>query len=214
MIEPGQKKCPFCGEAIQAAAVKCRFCGEFLEPPAAGVPTPAPARAPAVDSEVYFVGNVSRLVLFGPTAGALLLIAVAILAGVAGNEALPGSGRSRLLLALAAGLALFALLYWLYQWLEFRSRIFRVTNDRVEYEQGVFRRSIHNLDLWRVQDIKFDASLIERLLGLGRVVILSTDKDDPVVSVGPIRHARLLYDRLKKAQLEADRRRGVVHIDH
>src|SRR5512135_1634056 len=29
---PGTRRCPHCGEAIQAEAVKCRHCGEWLDP--------------------------------------------------------------------------------------------------------------------------------------------------------------------------------------
>lgn len=53
-----------------------------------------------------------------------------------------------------------------------------------------------------------------KVIGLGRIIVLSTDKDTPLLSVGPIYNARDLYSRLKKAQLDADRRRGVLHIDH
>ena len=39
--EPSLKRCPFCAEEIQAAAVVCRFCGREL-----AVATPAPAPTP------------------------------------------------------------------------------------------------------------------------------------------------------------------------
>jgi hypothetical protein len=42
---------------------------------------------------------------------------------------------------------------------------------------------------------------------------LSSDKDIPIIDIGPIKGARDLYNKLKKAELEADRRRGVVHIE-
>ncbi len=166
-----------------------------------------------VDSQLYFHGRASALVLLGPTvaSGFALMVAVILLL-------LPRlyhtSGELLLFLYVAAAaLAALALLYWAANCWHWLGRVYRITSDRIELESGILRKQVRNLDLWRVQDLALDQGLMQRLLGLGYVRVTSSDRDIPHVLVGPIRRPRQLCDLLKRAALDADRRRGVLHIE-
>ena len=58
-----------------------------------------------------------------------------------------------------------------------RTQSYRLSNQRLLVETGVFSRSINEIDLRTVDDITFHQRFSERLLGLGQIGIVSSEPD-------------------------------------
>ena len=113
----------------------------------------------------------------------------------------------------ALALALLAAMTLAWRAISLKSIHYEVTADRIEWARGVFDRHVDNIDMFRVVDLKLRRSLLECLLGIGTVILITSDESDPEFEFAKVSRCRPLYDALKEAGLNADRKRGVVHVE-
>ena len=218
------KKCPFCGEAIKVEAIKCRFCGEMLEDGPARAGTAAALNKPEPDGQgarpVLYSGGPSMLALVGSFFwNGLFLAMLAVLAffpiNLLGRLAEMPLGllieEYRRPAALVLGIIVVLSLFW--DILKIKSTRYTITSDRMEFERGVLTRQTDNLDLFRIQDLVLHRSLSDRILGLGTVQLSTTDSSHPIIDFYKVRNPKKVYELLKRASLEADKRRQVVHYE-
>ncbi|MHC4679403.1 MAG: PH domain-containing protein [Planctomycetota bacterium] len=231
VVDLQTKPCPFCAETIQAAAVKCRFCGEFLNSEKARAlaaeadPDSDSSEGEDTDDSVLFGGRPS---LWGMAPAAIKALPVFALAwlltrlplesfasNLLGLKLTPNQafaiGRYRVLAGV--GVAVLVLLILLLKTLVLKMVYYEVNADRIEWSRGILDRRVDNIDMFRVIDLKMRRSLLDCIFGVGTVALVTTDKSDPEFVFEKMRYSRDLYDIIKKASLEADRKTGVVHLE-
>jgi uncharacterized membrane protein YdbT with pleckstrin-like domain len=108
------------------------------------------------------------------------------------------------LMPLALGLA--------YSWLVRLSSEYRLFQDSLEVETGLVARTVDNLQLFRVRDLRLQQSMLDRLLGVGDISVTSTDQTSPRLTIRGVAGPRILYDTLREgvARSQATRRTMIV----
>ena len=126
-----------------------------------------------------------------------------------GHPALVPSFGALLLAILTVGLALIA------YWLRSRSHHYRITNQRVGVEVGLFSKRRDQIDLYRIADYVVERPFLQRLLGTGNLVLEALDKTTPELRLEGLKtDVVALYEKLRVATEAEKRKRGVRLIDY
>jgi uncharacterized membrane protein YdbT with pleckstrin-like domain len=137
---------------------------------------------------------------------------VGIAAVVAGAIFLPSAAWANAALVVIGAVAL-VLFLWLAFWpfVVWRSTHFVFTNERVLLREGVFNRQQRDIPLTRVNDVSSSQSLLDRLLGCGKLTVESAgERGQSVLTNIPkvVQVQKVVYELV-----EADHERRTVD-DH
>ena len=81
--------------------------------------------------------------------------------------------------------------------MKLRSTIYTVTNQRVMIETGLLSKALSEIDLRYIDDSQFSQTFMQRLLGIGNVTIVSTDKTTPVYVLQAVRDPRNVRELIR-----------------
>lgn len=104
-------------------------------------------------------------------------------------------------------LALLGLPGLLWTFLKHVTTRFKLTMHRVEFERGVLSKSVDSLELWRVLDVRYKQTILDRILGNASIILIATDQTDPELVMHGLPNHRKLFEQLRDA-VQAARHSG------
>ncbi|MEA2238339.1 MAG: hypothetical protein QOC81_3063 [Thermoanaerobaculia bacterium] len=201
--------CPDCGRDVSTLATACPHCGR--PSPAGFAPIAAPAAgSPAMVEETLWQGSPSWRILLGKV---VVMILTAVLVPLAASfisshtADLEMSGRiMKYGWWVTVILLLWQVITFLIAMMRLQSTLYTITSQRVMFEQGLFAKSLNEIDLRSVDDTQFFQSFMERLLGIGNVSLVSSDKALPMTMLRGVHDPRKLRELIRSRAYQVSQR--------
>jgi len=78
-----------------------------------------------------------------------------------------------------------------------RNTRYLLTDQRLKNTHGVFNRVTDDLELYRVKDTHFQQTFWQRMVGIGDIVLSTSDTTTPTVVIADVRDAEGVRERIR-----------------
>lgn len=192
--------CIKCGKENSDDAVYCQKCGQPFEPEEETRVAQREKSAVARESD-----NVTRIFSVTPT---LKFVYVGYALAVIGAFVLVGlvSLFFSTIFSIAASVILGMALLLIPLFFHIRKKLVRytLTDTTVEIDRGLISRTTQNIPLRRIQDVTVSATMAQRMLGFGDVIIDNASEDGAKIVLddidSPKKYAELMLRQMRRLE--------------
>lgn len=103
----------------------------------------------------------------------------------------------------------------LVKWIENLGTTYEISEDRLILRKGIFVKSVDEIELYRIKDVRLDFTLINQWAGIGTITIASSDETtrDAPLAIRDVDNAAARRETLRKLVDTARQKRRVREID-
>ena len=98
-------------------------------------------------------------------------------------------------------------------YLKTRFTVYEVTDQRIKLKTGILSQEIDECELYRVRDYKIVKPFFQRIFGLGKIELVTSDRSNSSINLNGIKNPENLYDLIRDNVEKIRRKTGTREID-
>ena len=98
-------------------------------------------------------------------------------------------------------------------YLKTRFTVYEVTDQRIKLKTGILNQEIDECELYRVRDYKIVKPFFQRIFGLGKIELVTSDRSNSGINLNGIKNPENLYDLIRDNVEKIRRKTGTREID-
>ena len=98
-------------------------------------------------------------------------------------------------------------------YLKTRFTVYEVTDQRIKLKTGILSQVIDECELYRVRDYKVVKPFFQRIFGLGRIELITSDRSNSGINLNGIKDPENLYNLIRDNVEKIRRKTGTRELD-